>query len=315
MKIAMLYASWENFGEKWSTPMGIKNEFVARGHDVKVYNLYHADGDFLPKRKERSYSNDSINRLMSEIRNGTYKPDVIFLMDYGPWDCMQFDKQYFPGIVLVNEAGDEPQSHRMMWLKAPKVHAILSPDQQCVEHYHQFGYNAEFWSHHADEKIFYPRPEIKEEFDCVTTCGPRGGGLTETIKAALGDSFNNERYFYDVAHAERLCKGKMVFQCSQYKEITRRIFEGMACGKMVITDRLPIETKLHELFIEDKDIVYYSDAQDAIDKIRYYASNDVERQKIALNGYSKVMAYHTTKQRVDAFEQVVAQIQKETLVS
>jgi hypothetical protein len=314
MKIAMLYASWEKFGEKWSTPIGVKNELVARGHDVQIYNLYHADGDFLPKRKERSYSNDSINRLIAEVRAGSYKPDVIFLMDYGPWDCMQFDKQYFPGVVLVNEAGDEPQSHRMMWLKAPKVHVVLSPDQQCVEHYRQFGYAAEFWTHHADHRIFYPRPEIPEQFDCVTTCGPRGAGLTETIKAALGDAFNNERYFYDEEHAKRLCMGKMVFQCSQYKEITRRIFEGMACGKLVITDRLPLETKLHELFIEGEDIVYYDSAEDAIEKIRHYASNDAERIRVATNGYNKVMAHHTVKQRVDVFEQVVNKAQKEILV-
>lgn len=313
MKIAMLYASWENFGETWSTPIGVKNEFVSRGHEVRIYNLYHADGDFLPKRKERSYSNDSINRLMAEVRNG-YKPDVIFLMDYGPWDAMQFDKAYFPGIVLINEAGDEPQSHRMMWAKGPRVHAVLSPDWQCVEHYRQFGIMAEHWTHHSDQRIFYPRPEIKEEFDCVTTCGSRGAGLTEKIKTALGAAFNNERYFYGEDHAKRLCMGKMVFQCSQYKEITRRIFEGMACGKMVITDRLPVETKLHEFFTEGEDIVYYDSAEDAVEKIRHYASHDEERARVALNGYNKVMAYHTVARRVDVFEQVVARIQKEILI-
>lgn len=313
MKIAMLYASWEKFGEKWSTPIAIRREFEARGHEVKHYNLYHADGDFLPKRKERSYSNESINRLMHEVRSGTYRPDVIFCMDYGPWDCMQFDKQYFPGIVLVNEAGDEPQSHRMQLFKAPKVHVVLSPDQQSVEHYRMLGVHAEYWTHHCDERLFYPRQEIKEEFDCVTTCGPRGGGLTEKIRDALGPQFNNERYFYGEDHAKRLCMGKMVFQCSQFQEVTRRIFEGMGCGKMVITDRLPLETKLHELFVENEDIVYYDNAEDAIEKIRHYASNDAERIRIATNGYNKIMTHHTVKQRVDVFEEVVAKIQKDML--
>jgi hypothetical protein len=308
MKIAMLYASWENFGETWSTPIGVKNELMRRGHDVKIYNLYHNDGAFLPKRKERTYSSDCMNRLLSDYRGG-YKPDAVFCMDYGPWDCMQFDKQYMPGVVFINEAGDEPQSHAMMWFKGPKVHAVLSPDWQCVEHYRQFGIMAEHWTHHADERLFYPRPDIKEEFDCVTTCGPRGGGLTEKVKEALGPSFNNERYFYGEDHAKRLCMGKMVFQCSQFKEITRRVFEGMACGKMVITDRLPLETKMHELFEDGKDIVYYNDADDAIEKIRHYASNDPERQTIAMNGYTKVMALHTVAARVDAFERVVTQLQ------
>lgn len=313
MKIAMLYASWEKFGEPWSTPQGVRREFEARGHEVKHYNLYHADGDFLPKRKERSYSSDCMNKLMVECRAQNYKPDVVFCMDYGPWDCMQFDKQYFPGAIFINEAGDEPQSHRMQLFKAPKVHGILSPDWQCVEHYRMLGMNAEYWTHHADHKLFYPRPEIVEEFDCVTTCGPRGGGLTEKLKEALGDRFNNERYFYGEDHAKRLCMGKMVFQCSQYQEVTRRIFEGMACGKMVITDRLPVETKLQELFEDGKDIVYYDSAEDAIDKIQYYSQNEQERLKIAASGYAKVMANHTVAQRVDVFENLVAKLKNDII--
>lgn len=312
MKIAMLYASWEKFGEPWSTPQGVRREFESRGHEVRHFNLYHADGDFLPKHKVRSYSSECMNRLMAEVRSGSYKPDAIFCMDYGPWDCIQFDKAYFPGVVLVNEAGDEPQSHRSHLSKGHRVHVVLSPDQQCVDRYRAFGINAEYWTHHADERLFYPRPEIVEQYDCVTTCGPRGGGLTETIKAAFGDSFSNERYFYGEDHAKRLCMGKMVFQCSQFKEVTRRIFEGMACGKMVITDRLPLETKLHELFIDGEDIVYYDSAEDAIEKIRFYASNDEARLKIANSGYQKVMQHHTVSRRVDVFEQVVLQA-KESL--
>ena len=53
--------------------------------------------------------------------------------------------------------------------------------------------------------IFYPRPEITEQFDCVTTCGSRGGGLTQAIQDVLGLQFNNERYFYGEDHAKRLC--------------------------------------------------------------------------------------------------------------
>jgi len=308
MKIAMLYASWENFGEPWSTPQGIRTELESRGHDIRHYNLYHDDGRLHPSKNIRHYSNQGINTLLSEMRHGSFQPDVVFCMDYGPWDALQFDKRYFPGSILVNEAGDEPQSHRMQAQKAPRVHLVLSPDKQCVERYHTMGCNAIYWTHHADTRIFYPRPEIKTVFDCVTTCGGRGGGLTEEVKEALGDSFNNERYFFGNEHAERLNMGKIVFQCSQWKEVTRRPFEGMACGKMVITDRLPEETGMSEMFVDGQDIVYYDDAQDAIDKIRYYASHDDERLEIARNGYNKVLAHHTQINRCDAIEEAVSKL-------
>lgn len=311
MKIAMLYAAWEQFGEKWSTPLGIRQELESRGHEIRHYNLYHDEGRLFPD-KVRHYSNQGINRLCQEFAAQNFVPDAIFVMDYGPWDAIQFDKRFFPGVVLVKEAGDEPQAHRQHCIAAPRVHVILSPDMQCVHRYHRGGFHAVYWTHFADTNIFKPQG-TQPQFDCVTTCGSRGAGLTDQIKQALGDRFNNERYFYGADHATRLNMGKMVFQCSQYKEITRRIFEGMACGKMVITDRLPVETGLSDMFIEGHDIVYYDNANDAIDKIRYYANHDDEREFIASNGFSKVMASHTQVQRCDAFEACV-EAAKETLL-
>lgn len=302
----MLYASWEQFGETWSTPLGIRWELESRKHEVAHYNLYHDGGRLFPDRV-RHYSNQGINQLHSDFVNG-YKPDAIFVMDYGPWDSLAFDKAHFPGVAIIKECGDEPQAHTQHSMARSRVHCMLSPDLQCVHRYHTMGCHAIHWTHWADQRVFYPRKDIQVQFDCVTTCGPRGRGLTEEIQKTLGNSFNNERYFYGEDHANRLCMGKMVFQCSQYKEITRRIFEGMACGKMVITDRLPNETGLSQMFIDGEDIIYYDNAQDAIDKIRYYANNDSERERIALNGYNKVMSQHTTSQRVDALEKEIHDI-------
>lgn len=312
MKIAMLYASWEKFGEPWSTPQGIKCELRSRGHEVRHYNLYHDDGTRI--NGVHKYSNQGINKLISDFNSQAFVPDAIFCMDYGPWDAVQFDKKYFPGVVLLSEAGDEPQSHRQHFAKASRVHFVLSPDIPCVERYNALGYKAVHWTHHADTRIFYPRPHVRVEFDCVTTCGPRGGGLTEEIKKALGDSFNNERYFYGLDHAIRLNMGHMVFQCSQHKEVTRRIFEGMACGRLVLTDRLPQETGLADMFIEDQDIVYYDNAKDAIAKIRYYAEHPEDYCRIAKNGYHKVITEHTQVQRCNAIEECVAAAQESMVV-
>jgi len=312
MKVAMLYASWEKFGEPWSTPQGVHTELESRGHDVRHYNLYHDDGILFPD-KSRHYSNQGINELLKDFTAGDFVPDAILCMDYGPWDAPQFDKQYFPGVVIVNEAGDEPQSHRMHARKVRRVHVTLSPDKECVHRYHTMGYEAVYWTHHADTRIFRPMDDVRVKYDCVTTCGPRGGGLTEQIRQTLGAGFNNERYFYGEDHARRLNMGNMVFQCSQHKEVTRRIFEGMACGKMVITDRLPVETGLSEMFIEGQDIIYYDNAEDAATKISYYSQNPVERDRIAKSGYDKVMAQHTQVQRCDVFEKCV-EAAKETLL-
>jgi hypothetical protein len=305
MKIAMLYASWEKFGETWSTPMSFRAELESRGHEITHFNLYHDEGAFLPGKKIRNYSNQGINQLYTSFSRDIYKPDVIFVMDYGPWDALQFDKQYFPGVKLVKECGDEPQAFNLHRNAMRRLNLMLSPDKLCVECYRKNDSNAVWWTHCADQRIFMPKADIKPIFDCVTTCGPRGKGLTEEVKRALGDQFNNERYFYGQDYVNRLNMGNIVFQMSQYGEVTRRIFEGMACGKMVITDRLAPNTGLADMFVDGQDIVYFDNAQDAIDKIRYFSSHENERDQIAKNGYEKVMANHTVKQRIDVFEKEI----------
>lgn len=306
MKIAMFYAHWEKFNEPWSTPKGTKWELESRGHEISVYNLYHADGDFLPKVKERVYSGDCFNKFSIDYRNG-YKPDALVLFDYGPFDYIGCDKQYFPDIPFVLEAGDTPQSFRMHFQKAHKFHAVVTPDYQSVDLFNKNNINAHWMTHWADDRIFYPRLNINSSYDVVTTCGGRGQ-VTEDLKKEFGDQFENSRYYFGDAHAEQLCKGKIVFQKSQFREVTRRIFEGMACGRMVLTDRLPEETRLHELFTDNEDIVYYDNSQDAIDKIKYFSTHDKERETIALNGFNKVMSKHTVKHRVDQLEEVIRSI-------
>lgn len=305
MKIALFYASWEKFGEPWSTPLGFKWELESRGHEIRFYNLYHADGEILPRHTIRNYSSASWNQFHMDYSRG-YRPDVVLVMDYGPFDCFQMDKQYFPDVVFVLEAGDTPQSFGNHAVKARKFDIIMTPDKQAADRFTSMGVQGVWATHHGDERIFYPRPAVEVKWDCVSTCG--GRRVTAEISKALGERFNNERYFFGNAHAERLCMGKMVFQCSQFGEITRRVFEGMACGKMVITDRLPPVTCMEDLFVDGIDVVYYDNAKDAIDKIKYYAEHDVEREAIARSGFQKVSAHHTVAKRVELFEECVRRL-------
>ena len=307
MKWGLLFAHWRNYGETWSVPEALVHELEFRGHEVIVKNLYAWDGKLDLRQKIRKYSNEGFNQLVSEVNRGEHF-DVIMVMDYGPWQCPLLNKSVFPNSVLIKESGDEPQSHKLHLQTAHQFDIVLSPDYPCVQDYYKRGIHAVWQPHFADERIFYPRPEIPIQFECVTTCGPRGNGLTEKIQQALGDRFNNERYFYGEDHPKRLSMGKIVFQCSQFKEITRRVFEGMACGKMVVTDKLPDYTHIDDLFIENEDIVYYSNDLEAIEKIKYYLENDKERERIARNGMEKVLSQHTVAARVDELETVIQEI-------
>jgi spore maturation protein CgeB len=73
----------------------------------------------------------------------------------------------------------------------------------------------------------------------------------------------------------------------------------MACGKMVLTDRMPESRGLEELFIDGQEIVLYNDMFDCIEKMNYYNENEEERERIAHNGMMKVLHNYTQIQIVN----------------
>lgn len=126
-----------------------------------------------------------------------------------------------------------------------------------------------------------------------------GSQFLDMLTQHGGGTVGNQNGMEAPEHTEFLNKGLMVVQHSRWGEVTRRIFEGMACGKMVLCDRLDKSKKLDKLFVDGEDIVYYNDMIDCIEKMNKYAEDNIERDRIAKNGYDKVLENHTQKQRVE----------------
>jgi spore maturation protein CgeB len=126
-----------------------------------------------------------------------------------------------------------------------------------------------------------------------------GSWLLDYLATTFEGTIVNQNGWIAEKHAEFLNSGKIVLQHSRYGELTRRVFEGMACKKLILTDKLDKSTKTDTIFEDGKDLVYYNSLEDCIDKIIYYANNNSERQKIAESGYNKVLNNHTQVHRVD----------------
>lgn len=115
------------------------------------------------------------------------------------------------------------------------------------------------------------------------------------------DKFLNKNGLYGEEYGRFLSSGLITVQHARHSEVTRRLFEGMSCGSMMLTDRLPKESRIDDIFTEGEDIVYYDSIPQAISLINYYLSPEgaEERQRIAEEGMCLVHTYHTQKQRVD----------------
>lgn len=75
---------------------------------------------------------------------------------------------------------------------------------------------------------------------------------------------------------------------------SNRLFDALACGTFVISDKIPSAETLFE-----GNIVTYDDADDLNKKIEYYLTHDDERKEIAQKGKEIVLKNHTFDNRVD----------------
>ena len=283
MKITFLYAY---DGEEWSTPMAIVKEFQLRGWQTEIVSI--------GSNKTGSYHDLKLQRWL-ELKPQT---DIVMFLDWGRFDSPYLDKALLPNAFWIQESGDDPQNFERNFPKSNRFHYTITPDKQSAQEYRNRGINAEWINHFADTMVQFPM-NIESKYVAVTSRGVGNSTfldyLTEWAEGAVG----NRNGMGPKEHTEFLNSGLMVIQNSRWKEITRRIFEGMACGKLVLTDNLAPETGLRDMFIDGEDIVYYDDMFDCIEKMNYYNENEEERERIAHNGMMKVLHNYTQIQVVD----------------
>jgi spore maturation protein CgeB len=85
-------------------------------------------------------------------------------------------------------------------------------------------------------------------------------------------------------------------------QIKGRIFEIPACGGFLMTTR---DDSLKEYYVPGQEIVFFEDADDLVEKCRYYLKHEDERRAIAEAGYRRTLVEHTYAHR---FNQIFQQM-------
>lgn len=272
----------------WNIPISFYNHFKKMGFNTKLYNTLIND----------KFDETNLLRLIEEYNKGVFVPNIILHLDFGLFNSSFLKKEYIPTAKWVVESGDDPQNFNLNFSKIQRGNfdLILSPDIRCAEKYIKNNIKAVWCPHFADADQFDTKQEIL--FDAVTTRSIEEPFFAE-LKNKLGERFEARTEFLQgTEHSKHLLKGKIVVQNSKYKEITRRVFEGMMANRLVLTDRPDPLTRIDLIFEENKDIVYFDSLEDCISKINHYSSNDRERNFISQNGYNKTHKNHTTESRI-----------------
>jgi len=278
-KIAFVY---EYGDESWSTPQSLINEFTRRGHSVSKYHLTKYE-KFSQELAEKSF-------------------DILITLDWKGIDFPQDVHDIIPSTCFkIRECADTPQNYEKHLPYIKNYNLLLTPDFGSSEKYTASGTRCIWFNHFADTNIHRVYPLVDSMPPVRSTRGQGGSNIMDYLSTLMPSKFINRNGLIGPEYGQFLSNGKIVIQHSRWGEITRRVFEGMACNSLVLTDRLMEHTKISELFEEGEEIVYYDDIPSLISKINYYLcpEGEGERLFIANNGFNKVTKYHTQVNRVN----------------
>jgi glycosyltransferase involved in cell wall biosynthesis len=94
--------------------------------------------------------------------------------------------------------------------------------------------------------------------------------------------------------ARLFSRAKIVFNCSLAGDLNMRVFEALACGSLLVTDR--IANGQHELFGDGEHLALYDD-RDLERVVERALRDEAFRERVAARGHDLVVRHHTYDHR------------------
>jgi hypothetical protein len=208
-------------------------------------------------------------------------------------------------LLIVNELGDEPQTRQLNAVRVQLSDLCLSPDAPSVEHWRALGGRCAWFTHWADTAVFHTDASVQRQRRIVTTAGRRR--YTGLLRAVFGPWFVNRRCEGE-QNTELYNSGLIAFQYARWRELTRRVFEAAACGCCVVTNRLPPQLGLEQLFVDGESIVLYANGWELLWRLVGLLRDPQRAARIGANGQAAVLQAHTHQARVHQLIALVADL-------
>lgn len=144
------------------------------------------------------------------------------------------------------------------------------------------------------DDLIYPRENIEKKYD-VGFCGSLISDRQAWLDL-LQSNFNLKKDIFVIGEEMVNCINsyKLAFNKTLSDDINYRVFETLGCRTALITNKPP---GIDKFFEDEKHLIYYKDANELIEKTKYYLNNLEKLKLISLNGYNQVLENHTFDKR------------------
>jgi GT2 family glycosyltransferase len=183
--------------------------------------------------------------------------------------------------------------------KAPDFNVVFTAQRDGPEQLRQHGIEPTIWLPLACDPAIHQKYDVPKVFDVCFVGHLFKGPRTELVRLLqehFPRSFVGQRFFAEMARV--YSEARAVFNRSLKNDINMRVFEALACGSLLLTNDLAVNGQ-DELFRDGVHLATYRDADELLDKLRYYLDHEAIRERIAAAGRAEALAKHTYRQRME----------------
>lgn len=239
----------------------------------------------------------------------------------------QLPSNWFPDLIVLGDESTQPLVLGLETLPVPLVWYAI--DSHIHANWHMY-YAATFDVICVAQKDWTPVYQLDEDRQCVSWmplfCQQSDGldlGLPRDISLSFVGTLNAARNPDRVDLIQRLQaripltvqsgpfreifnRSTMVLNQSVANDVNFRVFEAMACGALLVTER--VGNGFSDLFQDRTHCALYEkgNVDQIIEITDYYRAHPAERQAVARQGYETVMAAHTSLHRAQALLDLAA---------
>jgi glycosyltransferase involved in cell wall biosynthesis len=260
---------------------------LAKAHDV------HYVGSPWRERPGRS-ANEDLSALVSE--GILPKPDLVLYIDSGRWSFPRgLETLDCPTAVYLIDV------HRSLQFRehlAVFFDHVFVCHKDYVDHFSALGHRSVHWMPVACDPEIHGRIDLDRTMD-VGFVGrldvhPERARLLEALqKRYTMNDFHRPCPKEDITNV--YSKSKIVFNYAIQRDLNMRVFEALAGGALLLTNR--IDNGMSDLLQAGEHFVEYTDQRSLFDNIDYYLAHDAERERIAEAGRVLVTSKHTYERR------------------
>jgi spore maturation protein CgeB len=297
--------------------VGIRYDYGNKdwGLSYEHYNFYHTllnmGYSLIYFDYDRINQKYDIKKMSEMLREAVYyyHPDILFYFNFHDWIKHSVWK----------EISNELQTRTIIWLSDDHwryeetkpiwelFNLIVTTDRKGYEKRMKEGFDNVLLSQWGCNHFLYRKSNLPKIYDVsfVGRCYGERENFVDTLKrnginiATFGQGWENgsrvsQADLIRIYNQSKICLNISFASQEDKIQIKGRDFEAPGCGSLLLTKDTE---EIAEYFVPGEEIITYQDADDAAEKIKYYLKNEDKREKIAKNGYGRVMKEHTIEKR------------------